>query len=104
MALVPGASAPKRRSIRLLETASAVARKGKTRKLIDKNLTGFRYAEQLYGDDGFSLPSGPRASDPLQSLQEERLLVLLPPDLRNAFMRMPPDARAEFLSRHRDLL
>lgn len=105
VALVPEVSAPKRRSIRLLETASTVASKGKTRKLISKNLTGFRYAERVYGNDRLSLLSGLGSSNPLVSSGlDDQELSYLPSSIRNALMRMSPEQRAEFLSRYRDLL
>ncbi|MBC9727896.1 hypothetical protein [Streptomyces sp. TRM68367] len=106
VALVPDVAAPKRRSIRLLESALTVARKGKTRKLITKNLTGFRYAESIYGNDRLSFSSGLRSSNPLSpsSRVEDYELSHLPSSIRDALMRLSPEQRAEFLSRYRDLL
>lgn len=104
VALVPQPSAPKRRSIRLLETAWPLATKRKTRKLIGKNLAGFRYAEQVYGNDRLSFGIG--SSSPYLPPREpdDHELAHLPSSLRKALMGMSPERRAEFLSRHRDLL
>ena len=51
VALVPEITAPTQRSIRLLEDALTVAKRGKTRRLVTRNLDEFRYAQQLYGND-----------------------------------------------------
>ncbi len=106
VALVPEVAAPKQRSIRLLKSASTVARKGKTRRLVTKNLEGFEYAELLYGNDRLSPRSGLGSSNPLvpsPGIDDQRLSYL-PSSVRATLMRMSPEQRAEFLSRYRDLL
>ncbi|MFE7270049.1 hypothetical protein [Streptomyces sp. NPDC057623] len=106
VALVPEVAAPKQRSIRLLKTALTVARKGRTRRLVTKNLGGFQYAERIYGNDRLSPLSGLGASNPLAASRgvDDQRLSYLPSSVRDALMRMSPEQRAEFLSRYRDLL
>jgi hypothetical protein len=101
--LVPEATAPKQRSIRLLEAASALARKRGTRRLITRNLTGFRYAEQMYGNRAPSRLSDPW-SNPLAGLlgHDDGELSRLPSSVRETVMRLPPEQRARFLLHYRD--
>lgn len=99
VALVPEATAPKQRSIRLLEVASTLARKGRTRRLVTKNLTGYRYAERVYGN----VPS------PLSLLErspqfDDWRVRSLPPSVRESLQRLTPEQRAEILSRLRDFM
>ncbi|KMS70342.1 hypothetical protein ACM01_32105 [Streptomyces viridochromogenes] len=106
VALVPEVSAPKQQSIRLLKSALTVARKGKTRRLVTKNLDGFQYAERIYGNDRLSTLSGLGSSNRLIASPgiDDQRLSYLPSSVRDALMRMSPEQRAEFLSRYRDLL
>ncbi|ORT53631.1 hypothetical protein BKD26_37815 [Streptomyces sp. CB03238] len=106
VALVPEVTAPKQRSIRLLEVALTVAKRRKTHRLVTKNLTGFRYAERMYGNDPPSGLSGLRWSNPLADSHryDDWQLSHLPPSVREALKRLSPEQRAEFLSRYRDML